>query len=1805
MEVNELSLESEIEKINVLIKNRLSSLNSTEISLLSKNIPTIPTMLQFREKREEYINNLRYPAPIPDPLAYSDDVLERCKRIPDYSKDISKQLEKFYQKEIIITKMIKEKVSERMLTNGNSSLYSKSFPSFMNSVSTHISHCEEGKERLKVSTMSTYNVSDLLLNIRSSFYKRNRESYIKQVLRVLSHFEVSYRAHILSVFFSLVQESFQKDFSQTYSFLYPSDPGLLDQELYRLAQRFCIKSSLMESDGQKYVYESEIVFMSIMDTFKSDTYEYKIVSSNISRKNQTLSSLCYNSVITQIPIDPKVMGVLETLKLRKEDIVSGIREQTRFYGSNVPEFKVRSWMQLRHAHMRFLSNSILSLLNYFEFLRNPNNYIVRINQSYPQIFVIYDQDTEVLFDNALVEYNKIKDRIIRIASYYSTRIELSLGEKKNLLDRESIVESLFEFEFRFINAKKGLIQALSEVYDHTQKIEVLQQMDQYIYEIPCVDIHLYKTFHISYEMAIKMYQQKSEIARFFVNSQILNEQQIGSRICDIIPLFKRPIMVSEVIQRYQTYPESVPISPFEVYPSLNNITRILDMIQSVSIGLSESLDIKDLKFIYFIELAVYNQITNCFMTHQISFPYIRPSSSFHFSLSDTVNSLFQSVIVNRIDSLESLIEGMNEGRKLRYVLAIRKFLLLCWSLQEEIFLTDVLQFSYYGQCDELSITDRSVLLSPFLTSKLKDVLDMSPSSNDKVIDFALTEFEEFSFNFCSVASIKPLLGSSDFSSITKLLKFQVLHNSILLSSTLFNTYIMNSFLVVKLFELTTKKTDVFLTDIDNGEQNENHQQFTKQFVAPQLFNNSTTCLRDYQQIIKEKNIYINCIGTIKNRMRSGLVDPVSQKFTVNSADEYMNHLIDSFVSTICKYEIAHICNLEKSILQSNSFVDTFIIGPIADHCLINDAGRIEHFFYVPSFLECYSYMLNTPQPIQNPVMKNLRDFIYYRFLILSLIRFECSLEQKQVYVYDSLYSQRFQMESMVFAKMDADLLRIPNSQEVDISTSYMSEKYSYYFYRLEITILSLLDHFEASINEVSSGIKNPTSITALDQNLFENSLKQLWKLLHINRNDRTPILSSFSYTPTWQNHFLFDSTDLDRLELSSSFSSIDKAVEEAVHLMKGVSIMESYQLITASIDFMKVSITHYYYKFFYLLLLSKSVIDQMETKSIVISINKKIYLHGQTSWNDVIVKLNPKYADDNLNRQIAFVDYKQLISIIDRTKLQIDLMILSDQIKYVNEQYEVIEYEFGRALEKNSAALRPSLRQLIRKNSSFVNPTMSHKPEKADSLFFEELKYCIARIVNMVFDNLDSSTLERRNHDGTFTTIYDSSVFEESCARLSTSFKTFSTGSLEDLATTWSGFLHDSSLINTRNKEEIYLLELYSQYIRERYQRWLAYESLFRFEPSFLVINQYQSKLNQIKSNQSMIDHQITNNINNEYVHLVNDLKTEIVYRKNDFVVKKRSVINNVIKKVNGAKEIKLENSSISRQSNSRVFNPKDLDIIQTTNSSLKKDIQKLRIMRCLNDVALKRMFRKKTISYENERRDINMSYWTNRVDSELRNDELQKQLKNATTLLFNTEIQIEKLKSSLENEKMSNIQLVHWKAKNESTITQLKDKIQQLDHFGDNNIDELLQKLLASQEELDKITEETDYISQQMEDSIRKPMGIVDKMRHSLTQMKTEQLASIERATSRKINEEKPFDSDLQKQSLIEENNRLKAENALMKEHIESILKQKKNKDNDQIQFMENANKPKSPLMKTLTKSGTIIKPFIIPKQKPRQSIQ
>jgi len=1796
MDFSEAGLELITNKAKFAIDSHISDMKINNILDLSKKVCEIPSISESKKNREDFLSKMNDPAAIPGASSYAYDILRAPYLDTDLPSDIGQSLKTFFRAEISRICDVRDAVLKRVSSPDVLKEIHENFASFSESLSKTLCSCQEALFRLENGSDS-FKIGDIQYEIATSFVQRQRTAFLRSLTSIIQMFPITNRQKIFENAFSLIKKCHQMDLKRTQTPLLMRDEKSIDIEISKLAHSFGLSEDVNSNDGQKFFYIAQLLYHESFEKLTYHKFPSRSLDVSDPSLNPDLTSLMQDYIISDIPLDIGLSTIINQLLAFDENsynnVVGGFVESYNSLVGNIvrkeivkpiiPEHKLKSLMCLKFVNMKSRANQILSILNYFEYIRcfMENKACLKVKNSNQMhcLYEISENNGPFLFEKAIQHFNSVKSHIVSIGSVFVSRLE-SIQVDQNpeqifVVDRQSVIEELLELEVNFLLAKKQLVEPLLECLEHSNDKHIKQLIVDILFERPLINFANYKNYHSPYTVSIRLIEEKAKLLRVLLDLQIIHERHVSSSVIGSVPLFDSSCHIDCGQIQKRTFVDGVFVSPFEVYPSLALIPSILKTIGNVSLEFIESYDIKKSKYGSYFEIAISLEIHDLFkkLSESGLWPFDRSAFSFHFPLSNTVHSLFYSKYVCQISPLEQMITNMKEERRLRFMLSMRRFLFLSWRLQIGIQRTDLLQNAYYEQCKINGNSEKSVLMNPFKKSMNSDVIDLEPNSmKENIIDFALTEFEDISLDFTSESSIKDIIYAADFSVLKRLIQFQKLQNSILEIAVRYNNYIIDSDFMVNYFNLNDQNSDLFVTGVDPEIDDNISETLLNHYIASQVFYSSTTILRDNAMASMNKKNFVLSISSIKSKSRTILSAHAKQKKLGDSEllDLYRNEMVDSFAPFAYRIEISRVCNLERQILQSNAYIDTYIIGPELNTSLITETGHFQSFFYVPTWVETFQYLQSAPHARQGMVLKSLLQYLFSRLRVLCIVRHECSLNQRLTQVFSSIYNQSFKMDSLVFYNILQEFKSLPNSQEVEISAKFMADNEKYLFYRHEYSVLHGIESFYH---------QNSIESASLNDYQYGEKLKALWKSMHHQYHPGINLIHDRRYIPKWTELFAHLCHESDRSDLHTLLSMTDSYLKEA---LVGV---ESNQMLPSKIDFLCLLITQYHMKFTYMLLLNRTPSKDIDIFSSIDLMNQDVYINGIKVWNDSIVEkailhLVPK--DDGYSRFTKPIPEPKLAqAIFDVVRNQVEIILLSYQIDYLNKAIDTISNSSNGMTQKNVHDDFESIQSI---NIAFNN----------------EIFYALESFVSSLSNHFNSCSELSNVVDSVIS--YQSQKLHQYIQQLSSRMDCFFSDSLMRIIQKWKFLINTSVTKLSKKQSDLQIIAIVSNMATQRFSHQTEAEITLRFRSQYLQLNSLKEKNRLFIESRLAQEEQIEFLTKNEFERLKDDLKQQIFVKKNQYQNVKRSVFEKVFKKITIAKSITLniEKGSTKSSENQKITDIEHESILEKIireNGELQKHITQMRIIKPLTEIAVTRRMKKLLVAYENERIKENEELWKKKVLTEQHHTLLSSQLYNVHIKLSSTESEIDSLKLQLENERMSNIQLVHWKAKNLKMIDELNRKISQFENSS-YDVDKLVMKLENAQQELDELRAQTEYLEQCVDDTIRRPMSQIDEIKEKMIETRVAKAAMYREHTNPRFE----LSLDMKEsfvQKLSEENIQLRLKNEELQNKISDLEKEKQKRSSSTRDFMESVPQSRAvSKLKTTSqkspKSGTIIRPSI-----------
>ena len=281
--------------------------------------------------------------------------------------------------------------------------------------------------------------------------------------------------------------------------------------------------------------------------------------------------------------------------------------------------------------------------------------------------------------------------------------------------------------------------------------------------------------------------------------------------------------------------------------------------------------------------------------------------------------------------------------------------------------------------------------------------------------------------------------------------------------------------------------------------------------------------------------------------------------------------------------------------------------------------------------------------------------------------------------------------------------------------------------RLQIILLSSLESSYVSLTLESKGM-NAISKKLINRSLVILPLSEVIKYFFLDSTKDNAVdifdFSSNRYIPEWQNLFLYNCNDVDRITILTQQGYIDDFIDNTLSPLRNSNIMDSYQAILPIISFLEMYLTQLYLKYVHFLYLENKSLKIESPIESVLYLQQEIYSKGISLWNDSIIKTAQQQILDkgDLHAKITgtFSPIKLIPAILNILKEKIDSHILNSQIIHykaiIGENLEIISnIKPGHTLISKADIPYMSL------NRSKV--AFSISPIVADSQFSQEISY--------------------------------------------------------------------------------------------------------------------------------------------------------------------------------------------------------------------------------------------------------------------------------------------------------------------------------------------------------------------------------------------------------------------------------------------------------------------------------------------------
>ena len=497
-------------------------------------------------------------------------------------------------------------------------------------------------------------------------------------------------------------------------------------------------------------------------------------------------------------------------------------------------------------------------------------------------------------------------------------------------------------------------------------------------------------------------------------------------------------------------------------------------------------------------------------------------------------------------------------------------------------------------------------------------------------------------------------------------------------------------------------------------------------------------------------------------------------------------------------------------------------------------------------------------------------------------------------------------------------------------------------------------------------------------------------------------------------------------------------------------------------------------------------------------------------------------------------------------------------------------------IKKQEAAVKKIPEFLFIKKPEFYRKSLRIEPLRAfyntnsseiNRQFNQEMVYAthyINRLMHETMTLLNPALLDEFK--------FKISTFLESSSKVNRILNFYAEESQKKHIDTWKAYL--SNMISDHQEVEIPNLvwNNFSKLILDTIEARYSYESSYKLSKEILKMNSLEGLIKERHAADKKIKHELQTQYKEEIIKLLHDIREEKKSVNTRYKTTMNKIVDSGIDTV--AKNQQQEEQDIEIKIPELVESlKKRIEKAKEEIKEMRDTIKKIRIIHPIVPFGVRKVYSQ---MIENNRQMIkfaNRGIWESRmswvIEEQEINIKLKTNLRTLTTIEWNAEDKRQEIASTrLEIEQL----------KNSNTLTQKRlDELEEaIKSFGIDVADDtesLMNKVIAAQDELDAIEEESEKMDETFEYQVREPMQRCKEMEQKRKR--------IEYQNTMIIHEKMKKMEDAKK-----ENESLKKENAQLKDRILAIQKQ--------MEFQEqfSPKKAKSPV-KTPTIKST--KPVIV----------
>ena len=944
------------------LEAKLSSFGPSEFACFSGNLQNIKTLEDYLQWRESLLKQFEDYNPVYRPHYFHNDVENAIRKDFELPANQKSDLLDFFTRYIEISKERRDIVTKRLSSPANVRIFKVEYENFLKNISLLLYNCESAICSLRASDFVDLSSEELMVALKAEFGSGVREFPLKSFHTALKLFPLVRRKEIFETALGRLVSDIKESLSPMPQ--YPSTDDELAMELERLSGILGLQMDLVMHDGNLFFYSCDKLFV---DEFRAPLNVPPMKEIELGDENVDLKKIVDVSVMKQVPKERLAESMLEQFSVLLNEEMSNILAIV--LAKRIKDKKVTRERMTALLKLEFVRNKKL-----FAACMDRVKKIAEVRKK----FKPEDESDYFVTTMSLVR------------GYALAALSRSFASISETVNKERVFEMFMEYMVEYFEAKLDVLKAYSTIILHAPGDDVVKSVLKTIDHFPAM---LYSSFFgFQYPLRVAVDEMKAEAN--FVNTVLTMQTVHEMKWADAIP--DSCVDFSLGSDRLLSDDDSsAAVSPFHVFRSFRLINKIINKVPEVAQEMAESFMMKWLKMESYVKLAIWNQLLceiRGFRENPL-YPYEYCALAMFNGITDEVRAFWTCPYLNDWTSVEELIQSVEESKRPRLILSVRRFIYLSTKLKRYLYVTQYLLPNY---CQQRR-------MSPLNVEPMSDVLGFVSSL----------------VTFSNTARIRDLALGGDYSMLKRLVCSQRRFNIMLSVATRFNNFYMDANFLSSNFGVT-----------------------------PEFVPYKAVTGADLEDNMKLKMFAVSlAISNIEDIDEPGL-----SKLFCNIRDvtdcTNVQKITDAVLPFAYRIELATLCRVEAQLFSEVSSNNEFVFDAGAE--LLTEERKIVPNV-IPKTLTCLG--LNRPCDDLDVVVR----FVCARLKMLHLARLEATSMLKFSRAVEGVFAESMPWDTVFFSALNNAMMSDQGSTDMYLAASIYSETEEYLVNRIYKACLVVLD----------------------------------------------------------------------------------------------------------------------------------------------------------------------------------------------------------------------------------------------------------------------------------------------------------------------------------------------------------------------------------------------------------------------------------------------------------------------------------------------------------------------------------------------------------------------------------------------------------------------------------------------------------------------------------------------------------------------------------------------------------------------------